>query len=115
MKIYAQLNLSGYTIDLTENAVVPNGFIEMKSERPAGDWHAKIDGKWHAGDPDKEIQFIESEGLFIVEQLLMHEDGDEGAIATAQEWREYRKALRRWNWSDNAHFPDPQYRPKRPI
>lgn len=113
MKIYAKINTPVYTLDLTDNVIITEGFVEMKSERPAGDWHAKSDGNWHAGDPDKETQFIESEGVFIAEQLLMHEDEDEDAIATAQDWKNYRKALRRWNW-DNEHYPDPKYRPERP-
>lgn len=113
MKIYAQLNNSLFIVDWTAKGVIPDGFVEMKTERPSGDWHAKSDGKWHKGDPDKEIMFIESECALIAEQLLMHEDEDGDAIATAQELRDYRKSLRRWNW-DNEHFPDPQYRPKRP-
>lgn len=36
--------------------------------------------------------------MIIKEQLLLHEDGDLAAIAKEEEWREYRKQLRRWNW-----------------
>lgn len=114
MVIYAVLNKSEMTIDLTENAVVPDGYIKMKTKRPLCEWHARSDGEWYPGDPEKETLFIENEMQLVAEQLLMHEDGDDNAISTTQEWREYRKALRCWNWPGNEYFPDPQYRPKRP-
>lgn len=50
--------------------------------------------------------------MIIKEQLLLHEDGDLAAIAKEEEWREYRKQLRRWNW-EHAYFPNPEYRPVR--
>lgn len=113
MKIYAQLNSPAYTLDLTENATIPDGYVEMKKERPEGEWHAKEDGKWHAGDPEKESLFIDIEMQVIAEQLLMHEDKDDSAVATENDWREYRKQLRKWSW-DNSKFPNPKYRPVRP-
>lgn len=114
MKIYAQLNTSLFIVDLTNNIDIPSGYIEMNIERLEGDWHAKADGKWYLGDPEKEALFVDNEMQLIAEQLLMHEDSDELAIATESDWREYRKQLRKWNWEQNEHFPDPNYRPKRP-
>lgn len=115
MKVYAKLNTSEQIIMNNDSLMqLSDNTISVNSERPEGEWHAKADGKWHPGDPDKEILFIDIEMQVIAEQLLMHEDKDDSAVATENDWREYRKQLRKWNWDQNQHFPNPDFRPKRP-
>lgn len=89
-------------------------YVKMASPRPPGDWHARADGKWYAGDPAIELNFVSEEAGLISNELLKHEDEDPSAIASETAWREYRKQLRRWNWQDNEYFPDPAHRPVRP-
>lgn len=62
----------------------------------------------------REAAWVISELAIVSEQLLMHEDEDDMAVATPEAWREYRKALRRWNEVDSEDFPDQEKRPKRP-
>lgn len=114
MKIYAKVNESGQIIDMKKKAIIADGYIEMSAPRPQGDWHARADGKWYAGDPAIELNFVSEEAGLISNELLKHEDEDPSAIASETAWREYRKQLRRWNWQDNDYFPDPAHRPVRP-
>lgn len=112
--VYAQLNTSFQQIYFShEKPDITGNLIEMSTERPAGNWYAKADGKWHPGDPVKEEQFIDSEMQFIAEQLLKYEDNDSSAIATEKAWRDYRIALRLWGWGDK-NYPNPDFRPSRP-
>lgn len=43
-------------------------------------------------------------------QLKIAEDGD--GVGTVEEWREYRKSLRKW--PEDKKFPDSSFRPKAP-
>ncbi len=51
MKIYAKVGETGYTLDCSEEASVPDGYIEMFKERPliaeSGNVYvAQSDGTW---------------------------------------------------------------------
>lgn len=46
-------------------------------------------------------------------QLSKHDDADPAVVATAEEWRVYRRALRAW--PEHASFPDSTHRPMAPA
>lgn len=98
-----------YEVD-TPKELIAEGLSEMGS--------AEVDEffRKQAADVAKgqEELWASSEIASITEQLLLHDDDDEKAVATPEAWKEYRKALRRWNESDSADFPDQSKRPKRP-
>lgn len=114
IKYYGVPGHSFFVISYVETPPMEEGMIEIKNPRPTeGDWHLSDDGKWLPGDQNTELNWISKEMEIIKEQLLLHEDGDVAAIAKEEDWREYRKQLRRWNW-EHAYFPNPEYRPERP-
>ncbi|GKX62296.1 hypothetical protein SOASR032_08650 [Pragia fontium] len=116
MKVYAKLNTSEQLIDSsTSDSLTFDGYIKMLSQRPAdGDWHAKLDGLWHKGDPAIEDAFISEQMRVIADELLKHDDDDDSVIATRPAWVEYRKALRKWSFEQNINYPDPSFRPIQP-
>lgn len=55
MKIYAKVNSSAQTIDESNNPICPDGYIEMKEQRPDIDYIAQADGTWLYVEPVQEI------------------------------------------------------------
>lgn len=69
--------------------------------------------KEYEEESGREMTWVAVEMSIVAEQLLMHEDDDDMAISTPEAWREYRKALRRWN-DTNENWPSSEHRPVRP-
>ena len=78
MKIYAKPNSTEQLIDYTKNPKCPNGYIEMKNERPAGNYRATNDGAWEEVPPDldavllaKSIEIEEAEKVAMAKIALL--------------------------------------------
>lgn len=62
----------------------------------------------------REAVWVAAEMAIVADQLLMHEDGDDMAVATPEAWKDHRKALRRWV-EGAEFFPDQEHRPVSPA
>ena len=62
----------------------------------------------------QEELWVSTEIASVAEQLLLHDDDDDMAVATPEAWKDYRKALRRWV-EGAEFFPDQEHRPVRPV
>lgn len=59
-----------------------------------------------------ELDWIESEMLFIRDEIEKLQDSDSSSVGTVAGWRAYRKVLRAWDKA--SEFPDKSFRPVQP-
>lgn len=96
--------------DSDPDEVIGPGLAPM-SESEVSAFFAEQDLAIRMGE---EPLWVATEMAVVADQLLMHEDGDDMAVATPEAWKDYRKALRRWV-EGAEFFPDQEHRPIRPV
>ena len=99
----------GYEDDFPDN-FIREGLIRMTDE--------EVEAMHQQNEQDRvailELSWAGAEYAAIDDIIRQIEDEDEDAPpGTVKDWREYRKALRRWN-QDAEGFPSEEHRPARP-
>lgn len=87
------------------------GDMSLMSRVEVEEYYAVIELEIKKGG---EAFWVSQEMGAVTDQLLLHDDEDDLAVATRAEWVEYRKSLRRWTEGAEG-FPDIDQRPVRPA
>lgn len=121
MKVYALVGGFEQFIDEAGDGP-PNGWIEMKSQRPDSiEYTAQEDGTWIITDHSLNIKLTEVENLWrdtemprARETVVAIQFGDAGIVGSEQAWKDYWLSLRKWTGT-NPDFPDSTKRPVAPT
>jgi len=97
-----------------EDDVGPDQILQGLIPLAEAEIKAVYDQKERDSQIGHELAWVTSEMAAVADQLLMHEDGDDMAVATPEAWKDYRKALRRWV-EGAEFFPDQEHRPVGPV
>lgn len=123
MKYYAEVGQNLQVVDEAEVGC-PDGWIEMLDARPegpnTGDYTARHDGTWAVTQETINSKLAITEDQWRAEQMpkaqqnvTAIEYGEQDIPGTAQQWRNYWLALRKWTEA-NPDFPNPAKRPVSP-
>lgn len=89
--------------------------IEWYDLRPKPTWEELV-AAWPSAELEvkkiRESDWVPTELAWVAEQLERHEDGGPDLIATPDEMREYRRAIK--DWKNHPDFPEMLKRPERP-